>query len=92
VVGGRVELVVVTGLSGSGKSTVAKCFEDLGYYVVENLPLPLVREFLAKPLELVGGERKIALITDVRAPGFAAEFPAIFRGIDRATWCGVYEA
>jgi len=83
VVGGRVELVVVTGLSGSGKSTVAKCFEDLGYYVVENLPLPLVREFLAKPLELVGGERKIALITDVRAPGFAAEFPAIFRGIDR---------
>jgi UPF0042 nucleotide-binding protein len=81
---GRAELVIVTGLAGSGKSTVAKCFEDLGYYVVDNLPLPLLREFLAKPLQLVGDEhRKIALITDARAKGFAAEFPAIFRGIDR---------
>jgi RNase adapter protein RapZ len=81
----KADLVIVTGLSGSGKSTVAKCFEDLGYYVVDNLPLPLVREFLAKPLDMVGGERGIALITDVRALGFAAEFPDIFRGIDRST-------
>ena len=78
------QLVIVTGLSGSGKSTVAKCFEDLGYYVVDNLPLPLLRELLAAPLELVGETRNIAVITDVRAPGFAAEFPAIFRTIDRA--------
>jgi RNase adapter protein RapZ len=81
----KADLVIVTGLSGSGKSTVAKCFEDLGYYVVDNLPLPLVREFLAKPLDMVDAERGIALITDVRAPGFAAEFPDIFRGIDRST-------
>ena len=81
---GRADLVIVTGLSGSGKSTVAKCFEDLGYYVVDNLPLPLLRELLQKPLELVGEEeRSIALITDVRAKGFASEFPAIFRDIDR---------
>lgn len=81
---GRAELVIVTGLSGSGKSTVAKCFEDLGYYVVDNLPLPLLREFLERPLELVGDdERNIALITDVRATGFAAEFPGIFRSLDR---------
>lgn len=81
---GKAELVIVTGLSGSGKSTVAKCFEDLDYYVVDNLPLPLLREFLEKPLELVGDEqRNIALITDVRATGFAAEFPGIFRGLDR---------
>ena len=81
---GRAELVIVTGLSGSGKSTVAKSFEDLGYYVVDNLPLPLLRELVANPLQLVGEEeRRIALITDVRAKGFASEFPAIFRGIDR---------
>ena len=81
---GRAELVIVTGLSGSGKSTVAKSFEDLGYYVVDNLPLPLLRELVANPLDLVGEEeRRIALITDVRAKGFATEFPAIFRGIDR---------
>jgi UPF0042 nucleotide-binding protein len=82
---GRAELVIVTGLSGSGKSTVAKCFEDLGYYVVDNLPLPLLRQFVAAPLELVGDERGIALVTDVRAPGFAAEFPGIFRTIDRTS-------
>jgi RNase adapter protein RapZ len=80
----RVQLVIVTGLSGSGKSTVAKCFEDLNYYVVDNLPLPLLRELLAAPLELVGGERSIAVVTDVRAPGFAAEFPTLFRTIDRS--------
>jgi UPF0042 nucleotide-binding protein len=80
----RADLVIVTGLSGSGKSTVAKCFEDLNYYVVDNLPLPLLRELLAAPLDLLGDERSIAVITDVRAPGFAAEFPSIFRTIDRS--------
>jgi len=81
----RPELVIVTGLSGSGKSTVAKCFEDLGYYVVDNLPLPLLRELLQAPLSLVGdAERNIAVVTDVRAAGFAAEFPSIFLTIDRA--------
>jgi len=38
--------VLITGLSGSGKSTVAKCLEDLGYHCVDNLPLPLLRRFL----------------------------------------------
>jgi len=81
----RPELVIVTGLSGSGKSPVAKCFEDLGYYVVDNLPLPLLRELLQAPLSLVGdAERNIAVVTDVRAAGFAAEFPSIFLTIDRA--------
>jgi UPF0042 nucleotide-binding protein len=80
----RAELVIVTGLSGSGKSTVAKCFEDLGYYVVDNLPLPLLRELLQAPLQLVGDEqRNIAVVTDVRARGFAAELPTIFRTLDR---------
>ncbi|HEY4574309.1 MAG TPA: RNase adapter RapZ, partial [Thermoanaerobaculia bacterium] len=43
---GRARLVIITGLSGSGKSVVAKCFEDLSYYTVDNLPLPLLRQFL----------------------------------------------
>jgi UPF0042 nucleotide-binding protein len=76
-------LVIITGLSGSGKSVVAKCFEDLSYYTVDNLPLPLLRLFLDNPLELVGGIDRIAVVTDVRAPGFAAEFPRLFAEIDR---------
>ena len=77
----KARLVLITGLSGSGKSTVGKCFEDLGYYCVDNLPLPLLRAFLADPL--VEGHRRIAIVTDVRAPGFAREFPHLFDEIDR---------
>jgi UPF0042 nucleotide-binding protein len=80
---GRARLVIVTGLSGSGKSVVAKCFEDLSYYTVDNLPLPLLRQFLDNPLELAGGTDRIAVVTDVRAPGFAEELPRLFAEIDR---------
>jgi UPF0042 nucleotide-binding protein len=79
----RAKLVLVTGLSGSGKSVVAKCFEDLGFYTVDNLPLPLLRLFLDNPLELARGLDRIAVVTDVRAPGFAEEFPRLVAEIDR---------
>ncbi|MDX1501727.1 MAG: RNase adapter RapZ [Thermoanaerobaculia bacterium] len=78
-----VRLVLVTGLSGSGKSTVANCFEDLAYYCVDNLPLSLLRELLRDPRDHVSGNAPIAVVTDVRAPGFAAKFPQIVAGIDR---------
>lgn len=79
----RGKLVLITGLSGSGKSSVAKSFEDLNYYTVDNLPLPLLRQFLDRPLELAPGYDRIAVVTDVRAPGFAEEFPRLIADIDR---------
>lgn len=79
----RAKLAIITGLSGSGKSVVAKCFEDLSYYTVDNLPLPLLRLFLDNPLELVRGHDRIAVVADVRAAGFAEEFPRLFAEIDR---------
>ena len=79
----KLKLVLITGLSGSGKSVVAKCFEDLSYYTVDNLPLPLLRLFLDKPRQLVPGHDRIAVVTDVRAPGFAEEFPRLIAEIDR---------
>jgi UPF0042 nucleotide-binding protein len=78
----RLRVVLITGLSGSGKSVVAKCFEDLGYYTVDNLPLPLLREFLERPGELVFGHERIAVVADMRAPGFAEEFPRLIAEID----------
>ncbi len=78
----RARLVLITGLSGSGKSSVAKCFEDLGYHTVDNLPLPLLREFLRRPLELVEDNDRIAVVTDVRAPRFAEELPRLIAEID----------
>jgi UPF0042 nucleotide-binding protein len=59
------ELVVITGMSGSGKASVLKAFEDLGYYCVDNLPVDLIRRFA----ELVKHSSEItraALVVDVR--------------------------
>ena len=78
-----VELVLITGLSGSGKSTVAKCFEDLGYYCVDNLPPSLLRSLLLDPLTHLGEIDRVAVVTDVRAPGFSKELPALIDEIDR---------
>jgi UPF0042 nucleotide-binding protein len=80
----KIRLILITGLSGSGKSSVATCFEDLGYYCVDNLPLPLLRQFLNSPLELGEGHEQISIVTDVRAPGFAEEFPRLVTEMDRS--------
>ena len=69
--GDRTRLLVISGLSGSGKSTASAALEDIGYYCVDNLPLPLLRTFLADPSAQVGNRRLIAVVTDVRAPGSA---------------------
>jgi len=60
----RSELVIITGLSGSGKGTVLKALEDLGYYAVDNLPL----DFIPKFAELIGESklRFAAIVVDVR--------------------------
>lgn len=79
----RPRLLLVTGLSGSGKSTAAKALEDIGYYCVDNLPLNLLRELLTDPLSQVGSYRRIAVVTDVRAPGFAGAIPGLLPEIDR---------
>jgi RNase adapter protein RapZ len=71
-------LVIVTGLSGSGKSLVNKCLEDMGYYCVDNLPLELV-------LPLLEGARgpRLGVNLDVRNPDFAARFPKILAQVRR---------
>ncbi len=76
-------LLLITGLSGSGKSTAANALEDLGFYCVDNLPLPLLRTFLADPCAQIGGHRRIAAVADVRAPGFAEATPELLSEIDR---------
>lgn len=68
-------LVIVTGLSGSGKSLAAKCLEDLGYFCVDNLPVTLIPPFC----ELLqrGGEalRRAAIVVDVREGRLLDHFP-----------------
>lgn len=78
---GPESLVIVTGLSGSGKSYVERCFEDLGYFCVDNLPLSLVDPLLDEALDERVLRRKICIVLDVRNPDFTSRFPETFRRI-----------
>jgi RNase adapter protein RapZ len=66
----RGELVVVTGMSGAGRSTAAKELEDLGYYVVDNLPPQLVADVVRLVDESQGVQQPIAVVVDVRSGSF----------------------
>src|SRR6266702_6777670 len=79
---GRGELVIITGMSGSGKASVLKAFEDLGYYCVDNLPVGLIPRFA----ELAGQSAEIertALVVDVREGRQLEELPAIIKSVKR---------
>ncbi|MFC7494021.1 MULTISPECIES: RNase adapter RapZ [unclassified Nocardioides] len=64
------ELVVVTGMTGAGRSTAAKELEDLGYYVVDNMPPSLLRDVVRLVDESRGKEQPIAVVVDVRSGSF----------------------
>jgi UPF0042 nucleotide-binding protein len=76
------ELVIITGMSGSGKASVLKAFEDLGYYCVDNLPVGLIPRFA----ELVGQSSEIertALVVDVREGTQLESLPEILKSVRR---------
>ena len=66
----RGELVVVTGMTGAGRSTAAKELEDLGYYVVDNLPPQLVPDVVELVDASGGVQQRIAVVVDVRSGSF----------------------
>src|SRR5438132_9480831 len=71
-------LVIITGLSGSGKSYVQSTLEDLGFYCCDNLPIELLEAFL----EEVGAHEKasrVGLVVDVRTHDFAKVFPGFYQ-------------
>lgn len=76
------ELIIITGLSGSGKGTVLKCLEDLGYYAVDNLPVDLIPTFA----ELTRDSPRIlraALVVDIRLGQDLERFPEIYANLKR---------
>jgi RNase adapter protein RapZ len=66
----RGELVVVTGMTGAGRSTAAKELEDVGFYVVDNLPPSLLKEVVRLVDESRGTTQPIAVVVDVRSGSF----------------------
>ncbi len=77
------ELVILTGLSGSGKASALKAFEDLGFYAVDNMPIELVPRF-AKLIGESGATRRAALVVDIREGEKLERFPAILKQIRQA--------
>ena len=76
------ELVIITGMSGSGKASALKAFEDLGYYCVDNLPVELIPQFAE--LALQSGEiLRTALVVDVREGTQLEKLPAILKSVKR---------
>ncbi|MEP7736112.1 RNase adapter RapZ [Nocardioides sp. 31GB23] len=69
-------LVVVTGMTGAGRSTAAKELEDLGYYVVDNLPPSLLRDVVRLVDESQGAGQPIAVVVDVRSGSFFGSLQA----------------
>src|SRR5580693_10183413 len=76
------ELVIVTGMSGSGKASVLKAFEDLGYYCVDNLPVELIPRFAEMALQSAE-IRRTALVVDVREGAQLEQLPGILKAVRR---------
>lgn len=75
------KFLIVTGVSGSGKTVASRFLEDLGYYCMDNLPSKLIPSFVKlwrkKEVEI----EKVALIVDVRESGFTSEFAKVLKSI-----------
>lgn len=72
------QLVVITGLSGSGKSTGARALEDAGFFVIDNLPLVMLPDFLSLTDQ---GYEKVATVVDARSSDFLGDCHQVLRKI-----------
>ena len=70
--------IVLTGLSGSGKSQAIRALEDLGYFCVDNLPTSLILTLAKLSLRGGGNIEKVAIVVDVREKNLVSSFPAVF--------------
>ncbi len=79
---GSLDTVVVTGMSGAGRSTAAKVFEDLGYYVVDNLPAELLVTLIELGSRTQGAVTKLAVVLDVRSRAFSSDLRGTIRTLE----------
>jgi UPF0042 nucleotide-binding protein len=84
VSGTALQVVIVTGLSGSGKSTAIRVLEDLGFYCIDNLPVVLTPKFIELCQNSEEEITRVALGIDLRERAFLADYPAVLEDIRRA--------
>lgn len=77
-----IEVAVVTGLSGAGRSTAAKVLEDLGWFVVDNLPPELIATMVELGAQASGAVTRVAVVMDVRSRAFTDDLAAVIKDLD----------
>lgn len=77
-----IEVTVVTGLSGAGRSTAAKCLEDLGWFVVDNLPPELIATMVELGAQARGAITRVAVVMDVRSRAFTHDLGSVIKDLD----------
>jgi UPF0042 nucleotide-binding protein len=77
-----IEVAVVSGLSGAGRSTAAKCLEDLGWFVVDNLPPELISTMVELGAQARGAITKVAVVMDVRSRAFTDDLASVIKDLD----------
>ncbi|MCK5140438.1 MAG: RNase adapter RapZ [Thermodesulfovibrionia bacterium] len=78
-----IKIVILTGLSGSGKSTAIRALEDLDFFCVDNFPPVLLPKFIELCKASSGEISKIAMVMDIRERAFLKEYPDIFKGLKK---------
>ncbi len=76
------QLAVITGLSGAGRSTAAKCLEDLGWFVIDNLPPSLISAVVELAGRSNGSVDRVAVVVDVRSRGFSSDLQESLDAVD----------
>jgi UPF0042 nucleotide-binding protein len=72
------KIIIITGLSGSGKNIAVAAFEDAGFYCVGNMPVALLPKFLEMPIETDAEIKGLAFVMDLREKGFLSNYTSIF--------------
>jgi UPF0042 nucleotide-binding protein len=75
------QVVIITGLSGSGMSSAGRAFEDIGYFLVDNLPPQLIPTFVDL-CQQTAEMKRVAIVVDIRSGGFLERFPEIHDGLE----------
>src|SRR5690625_2257228 len=80
------KLIIITGMSGAGKTVVVQSFEDLGYYCVDNMPPTLIPKFLELMKDSTNTIKKVALVIDLRSREFFDKLYTVLDSIIEENW------
>ncbi len=79
----KLKIIIITGLSGSGKSTAISAFEDAGFYCVDNMPVALLPKFLELPIESNSEITGLGFVMDLREKSFLYRYSLVFDSLKK---------